>query len=619
MRRLHLFDCRFHNNTHITDANLTGATLLNCRLNGIEACRVTLHRARIDHTAIKDANLSGADMRDSTITDSDFSGSDFSQGTLEGASVTGGHLRDVLMAECIISGIRIEGVSLAGADLSSAIMNHVSMINVGLKNILLNNSLTLHLPEWNHASQGRYLAHPTDSLLRTLEGIPPQYSKLKIRLAEQLVDSLERSEREVTAVVWPLLNVLGRAFWRQSERIQTFNYQLIGQYLSAYNLRALPRLNQDMLSVILDNLQGDLPLAFRHQGAFTQLINQAVFTSQQTDLRRLALRTYHHYLQQPAVQASLRQRGSVEIVRQLQRSETDWRDNLAANFLLVSAQHAGPLMLISSTDLQLMLKPTPGSWDRYWLINHGCVLELENYATAQLVEDHFPLFRASWQAQQSLNPLNRLFTLLNMDDDLYTLFINASSQPASSRKLTSVESLAPLETIFRPLMTFDEGSNSEPTMTAQHYQEILNLYALNDASDHEKAATLFCIAIIFVRLASSTHLGDEDNSPYLLRFYSFICLKEAYRFDPDMFVVGPPPEEASPSIDDYPELKGRLLGTTQVTDEEPAAGDMPAGATPIPCTVTYVHCAETLATHMSELAKMVCRDTLNRFYPPTWN
>lgn len=639
LQKCYFINCDLSDNVDMTAAVLTDASLINCKLNRLEASRIDLTRVRMENVEMQDANLSGAAMSGSYLINSNLNGCDLSEACLHSARLVLVDLNKTLMAQCVFDNSTLSNVSLIHADLATASLVNLDLINVYFRNSKLNSSMTLQFPQWDETQLGLYLdhfAHPEGSLLETLRRIPDNYTALKITLAEQLVSSLRACNRELTPYIKPLMDTLGHEFWRQSALIQTFNYELIEQHLTAHDLRALPALGARALIGILENIRDNLSLACNHHNAFTQIINQAVFDTERDDVRKLALRLYNEYLQQPVIIRAIEQRNSLRIVNSVRAAETDWQDLHAANFLLISAQQDGPLMLLSGANLQLMLATEPVSWDLFWLINNGRVLELADYTTAQLVEHHFPLFHDAWLAQQRVNPLRPLMTALNPGNDLYTLFMNALSQPVSSRKLTDFASVQALEKIFLPLLEFTDDSSRECSMTKPHYQQILDLYELNNASDLEKAEVLFCIAIIFTRLSSATHFGDEENSPHPIRFYGASCMTQAYLLCPDMFIVAPPPTQVAPSIDYYPGWKDRLLGTAEpetgteqnqmmivqevmaeaeIQPDEAAEPDEQAPAQ----AVNYVHCSDTLATQMLGLAQMVCPEIAKRFYPPTWN
>ena len=637
LQKCYFINCTFTGQMDMSAADLTDAAMVNCKFNGLEASRIILTRARLENVKIKDANLTGAEMSGSYLINCNLTGSDLSCATLRYARLVTTFMINTLMVGSSLEECTLYNVMFTGADLSAARMEQIDLINASFTDCQLSENLTIVLPPWDDTLLERYLdhfLHPEGSLPETLRTIPDKYSALKITLAEQLVSSLQASDIALTPYIKPLIDIFGREFWRQSSLIQAFDYQLIEQHFTTYDLSALPQLGARVSAAILENLRDNLSLAYSHQNAFTQLINQAVFIEQRGMLQELAQRVYEDYLQLPAFRRALEQRNSVQIVNNVRTSEADWSDNQAANFVLISRQPDGPLMLISGENLLLMLNTVPTNWSSFWLFNHGRVLELENYTTAHLVEHHFPMFHDAWLAQQHLNPLQRLVAALNPGDDLSKLFMHAFSQPVSNQKLTEFASLQALESVFLPLMEFAEGSSRECSMTEQHYQVILNLYALTDASDREKAETFFCIAIIFTRLSSATHLGNEGFSPHLIRFYASTCITKAHELVPDMFVVAPHPTEVAPSIDYYVEWKERLLGTAQpVASDElegmaGAAAAMPPAEAAEPAEAEVeaeadeelpIHCSDTLATHMLGLARMVCPETAKRFYPLTWN
>lgn len=618
LQKCYFINCIFTGETDITAADLTDAVLINCKLNRLEASRIIFTRARIEDVEIKDANLTGAEMSGSYLINCELAGSDLSAATLHNARLVTTFMDNTLLAECSLANSTLYNVTFTGADLSATGLEQIDVINACFRDCQLNASLTIQFPQWDDTTLKLYLdhfSHPEGSLLQTLATIPDDYAGLRMQLAEELIDSLQASGMDLTLYIKPLIDTFGRQLWRQNPRIEAFNHQLIEQHFTAYDLHALPPLGVRAISAILENLQDNLSLAYHHQSAFLQLINQAIFIEQHPTLRQLALRIYDNYLQQPAVRSALEQRNSVSMFNNVIASEMDWQDAQATNFLLISAQPDGPLMLLSGANLQRMLDTIPISWDGYWLIRNGRVLEHAQYTTEQLLSLHFPMFYPAWQEQQRLSPLSKLISALHLDDDLYTLFINAASQSVSTRKLTDLASLQALEQTFQPLLAWKDDGSRECSLTEQHCQEIFSLYGLHDASERAKAETLFCIAIVFTRYAAATHFGDDVNSPPPVRSYAYACMAEARRRAGDeIFIVAPPPTDVAPNIDYFPEWQGRLLGTAQ-----PARRNDQEGEEADEEVVNYLHCADTLATHMLGLAQMVCPETVNRFYPPTWS
>lgn len=618
LQKCYFINCTFSGEADMTAADLTDAVLVNCQLNHLEASRIIFTRARIEDVELKDANLTGAEMSGSYLINCALTGSDLSAATLHNARLVTTLMDNTLLAECSLANSTLYNVTFAGADLSAAGLEEIDMINACFRDCQLNESLTIQFPQWDDTTLKLYLdhfSHPEGSLLQTLATIPDEYAELRMLLAEALMRSLQASGRDLTSYIKPLIDTFGSQLWRQNPIIQAFSHQLIEQHFSAYDRHTLPPLGVRAVSAIIENLQDNLALAYHHQSAFTQLINQAVFVEQHAALRERALHIYDSYLRSPAVRSELEQRNSVSIFNNVIASEMDWQDAQATNFLLISAQPDGPLMLLSGTNLQRMLGSLPVSWDGYWLIRNGRVLEHAEYTTEQLLRLHFPMFYPAWQEQQRLSPLSKLISALHLDDDLYTLFINAASQSVSTRKLTDLASLQSLEQAFRPLLKWKDDGSRECSLTEQHCQEIFSLYGLDDASERAKAETLFCIAIVFTRYAAATHFGDDVNSPPPVRSYAYACMAEARRRAGDeIFIVAPPTTDVAPNIDYFPEWQGRLLGTAQ-----PARRNDQEGEEADEEVVNYLHCADTLATHMLGLAQMVCPETVNRFYPPTWS
>ncbi|XBS70745.1 hypothetical protein ABK905_06385 [Acerihabitans sp. KWT182] len=116
-----------------------------------------------------------------------------------------------------------------------------------------------------------------------------------------------------------------------------------------------------------------------------------------------------------------------------------WKNEDAANLILFPSRPDGPVMLLSASTLEGMVKPDPLNpvWHRFFLYDQ----RLENlspgdYRLNTLFEQDYKLFLIPYRFAEGVAKFIKLLDILNLGDR-QALFVSAMRSKRSSVKLTS--------------------------------------------------------------------------------------------------------------------------------------------------------------------------------------
>src|SRR5471030_295387 len=501
--------------------------LLLRRLGGLPSTAVVLtDDNRID---LQKANLTGASLSEANL-----DGANLSEANLRGANLSGANLTGADLFKTNLRGADLVGANLGGANLSEANLKGADLCGANLNRANLSNILQegalLKLPEWNSIILDAYLNHinnpESGSLLTMMDSIDEQYADVKLRMARELMTSLQNTTAGTSSVALPLMDILSKPPYTDDAEINLWLGTLCERYLSQYNGQVLPE-NAGVFNQSVDLFTRRPALMFTHNGAFIQIIAQGMAENSTPAMKEKAAGLYETYLRDGRINAysTLEDFGNGE-------GKPDWRYKDAVNFILLSAQPARvSAMLLSLASLEGMLSPQVGTeWHNVYLYKDGVNLSpAESPPSGELFAKAFPLFNDPYQHMQNSAKFLLLLKALNLGS-LETPFVSAAGAKYSATKLVSATHQKTLKGIFAPKLTYSPGAGRYGLNDA-HYEELLGAYGLASASDGEKGKTLLCLAALFTKYSSSAVFGTETESPEVLRQYAYALMAKAHSLD----------------------------------------------------------------------------------------
>src|SRR5471030_1672946 len=509
-----------------TFCRISTALLLR-RLGGLPSTAAVLtNDNRMD---LQKANLSGT-----ALSEVDLSGVDLSWANLNGADLGRADLSWTALSEVDLSWANLSGANLYEAHLSGANLNRANLSNI------LQEEALLYLPsEWNSTALDTYLNHINNltggSLLTMMDSIDEQYADVKLRMARELMASLQNTTADTSSAALPLMDILSKAPYTGDAEINAWLDTLCERYLSQYNGQVLPE-NAGVFNQSVDLFTRQSELMFTHNGAFIQIIAQGMAENSTPAMKEKASVLYETYLQQEQVKpyCSLDDFGDGE-------GKPDWADKHPVNFILLSARPAAvSAMLLSQASLKGMLSPrADAQWDRFYLYNSPdhCLAAKEYPHLNTLFANDFPLFNGPYQHVQNSAKFLLLLKALNLGG-LETAFVSATGAKYSATKLVDDDAQIRLGEIFHPKLVSSLLQPRGNGLEEAHYGELIHAYNLTQASSTDKAKTLLCLAALFTKYSSSAVFGTEHESPQLLRQYAYALMEKAHGLDESLVDKG---------------------------------------------------------------------------------
>src|SRR5476649_2461205 len=517
------------NRMDLQKANLSGTALSEVDLSGVD-----LSWANLSWANLSGANLNGADQGRAGL-----SSANLRSANLRGANLSGAALGRADLSWTALSEVDLSWANLSGANLYEAHLSGANLNRANLSNILQEEAL-LYLPsEWNSTALDTYLNHINNltggSLLTMMDSIDEQYADVKLRMARELMASLQNTTADTSSAALPLMDILSKAPYTGDAEINAWLDTLCERYLSQYNGQVLPE-NAGVFNQSVDLFTRQSELMFTHNGAFIQIIAQGMAENSTPAMKEKAAVLYETYLQQEQVKpyCSLDDFGDGE-------GKPDWADKHAVNFILLSARPAAvSAMLLSQASLKGMLSPrADAQWDRFYLYNSPdhCLAAKEYPHLNTLFANDFPLFNGPYQHIQNSAKFLLLLKTLNLGS-LETAFVCATDAKYSATKLVDDDAQIRLGEIFHPKLVSSLLQPRGNGLEEAHYGELIHAYNLTQASSTDKAKTLLCLAALFTKYSSSAVFGTEHESPQLLRHYAYALMEKAHGLDESLVDKG---------------------------------------------------------------------------------
>uniref|UniRef100_A0A3B0M2M1 E3 ubiquitin-protein ligase SopA n=1 Tax=Arsenophonus endosymbiont of Trialeurodes vaporariorum TaxID=235567 RepID=A0A3B0M2M1_9GAMM len=560
-------------NAKLPKFNFSRADLSGAKMNDTTLTNVDLTHANLFRTDFTKANLHDADLSHARAIDTDFTGASLIEATLNDANLNGANF-----IRANLSGAKMNQVSINKANFSGVTFDEDTVITLALPN------------EWNIDTLDEYINHinnyDSGSLLTAVDSIDVQYSEIKINLIQQLINSLQIANVDTSSVAEALIDILSLEPYISDENIWSFMRDIYINYLTKYNTEVFVNSRKSVLNALLNVFDEQISLAFcEFNAAFIQTIR---LTMEIPEIKESAVDLYRKYINTDTIQKILNS-PDVKLNFGDYSGNPDWSDIDANNYILLSPVDNEKVMILSSSVLTKMLRPKIDTeWNHFYLYQNGkTVTGAEGNLTDMLIA--FPLFSTPYSyALRSIRRFESLLNALNLQAPLRERFLSALKRATTNspeEKMIAYEDEQVLKSIFNQKLNLEDNLN--PSLTPEHYDEILSAYRLNDADEKEKAESLLSLSIVFTRYSSSYVFGTEADFPLPLRDYSGALMKKAHELSPEIFIEN--------NQDQFSNWHDRLFGKN--------------GA---------FSCTAVLSGIMIEHAKAIFPNIIKTIVPPAW-
>jgi len=486
----------------------------------------------------KDATIDGAHFLKTNLAFSSFVNASLVEATLSELS-----LKETKFTGANCKGTSFDSVNIIGADFTDAIFN-------GDENFKLN------LPtEWNSSNLDTVLNHlsntATGSVLTAINSIDDKYSVMKCKLMNQVIDSV--NDADISTVTGAFFDIFKTPIYLHDTTINSFiKERLLPNVISEAMTSSLKVDNDSVLLMLLETVaeQGDNKAQFmlEKNGFFVQLL-AACSGHENADIKEAGVQLYHEYMNLGELKGykktdtfigDLDENSEANVEKNLEEIRDIHIDDPAFVFFSKDDQHNTHALIVSKNMMSSMLRQDPDyAWDRLHYIKNEQRTVLKDIAQAY---QPFPLFYDNYQALEQRASFSKLLLTINLNfsnpdnnentvaRDYTALFEDALHLKSSDEKLTGPADQIALAEIFSPLLDAEKG------LSDAHYQEIGEIYQLDEMDDAAKAKMFFCLAAVFVTYSSSFFFGQEGESPNALRNYAVGLMVKAHSLDPTVFV-----------------------------------------------------------------------------------
>src|SRR5471030_1273481 len=352
-------------------ANLNGAKLIGAKLIG-----ANLNGAKLTGADLTGADLSEADLLRAKLIGANLSGANLNRTNLREAKLNGANLRGVNLFMANLSEASLSGTSLLGANLNGANLNGASLFIANLAGANLNGAdlsnisqewALLWLPNWDSAWLDAYLNHinnpESGSLLTMMDSIDEQYADVKLRMARELMTSLQNTTADTSSVALPLMDILSKPPYTDEADIAAWLDTVCTTYIDRNNGQVLPW-NAGIFNQSVGLFTRRPALMLSHNAAFIQIVAQGMAENSTPAMKEKAAALYETYLQHERIKPY----GETAFFGDYGQ-KPDWENPEAVNFIILPAVQSGAsseprtvsAMLLSQTSLEGMLSPRPDS------------------------------------------------------------------------------------------------------------------------------------------------------------------------------------------------------------------------------------------------------------------
>lgn len=546
--------CSIMQRADLTAANMLNAEMSNTDLTEANLTNANLEQARGVSSILTNAKLIGADLTRAHFRSAKMQNVDFTNASLIKTDLCGADLTNANLTDANLKNANLTNVKLTNSNLSGATISLQSFINLDLQSIILHKAINLSIElKWEQNSLDRYLNHinnrETNSVLTQIASIDKMPDAAKIDMIKQIIASLTNQRVDTSAVAASLIDILAEPPFYADTEISNWLKSVCASYIEKFNDWPMPLQKESVINLMIDTFQHYPDLLFSGNSAFIQTISQAIYKVDSAQLKEKAIAIYEHYLKSSQIQPYVQ----LDDFGCYGDNKTDWSDKNAANYILFSPNEQGYAMMLSQNVLTGMLMPNLTGKDQvlnqFFLYQQQNNLNQADYQLEDILKNKFPIFYSGYQSLLRINTFNRLLDLLDLDEKLYDLFIAVTKKAISTEKLVNPEEQIQLEKLLTN-KAYQVLTPINYQLTEKFYQDILNTYKLNEATDKEKAEKIFSLSAVFVKYTSSAILGTETESPNALRYFSCAMLNKAYEICPSIF----------DSEQQVTEWKSRLLG-----------------------------------------------------------
>ncbi|WP_213993687.1 pentapeptide repeat-containing protein [Sodalis sp. dw_96] len=217
---------------------LTDEGKMDLNLKSIDFRGANLHGFFLPGVDLSGVNLSRVDLNDAYLAGADLSGADLSGADLSGAYLAGCNLKGANLSNTCLNRANLEGADLSGVSLIESELFGAHLDKADLSNLSQEGSL-LKLPVWDAKNIEYYLdrtiENNRDNLLNMMDSIDEQFASVKLRMARELIASLEGND--VSDLPLPLGFCLSREPYREEVDIAAWvNSRIFGTKHPEYRI-----------------------------------------------------------------------------------------------------------------------------------------------------------------------------------------------------------------------------------------------------------------------------------------------------------------------------------------------------------------------------------------------
>ncbi len=435
----------------------------------------------------------------------------------------------------------MEGSNFKGATLNHAklLINSANFTAAALDNV----EIKLAIPEvWDDWSLDCLLNSDNnhDTVLSTINTIDDKYPGLKINLIHQILDSFE-NKVDIEDSIFPksvMINMLfSKQFYIQDKKISLFCDKLLEKEIIVANKKLLLKsFNNGTLLFLLDTISHSAEsnkqnfYMMDNNGFFNQLMVLCVHHDS-VEIREKSRDIYSNYvkLDQIKTYAEKFEYGNGN-------KQPDWSDKNIFNYILINKDKA---IIIDHMNFAGMLhfskERNKIKWDCFFFY---CADQCQSKKTinySELFNEQFKIFSHSYQYDLNKSSFEKLIDTLNLCEYESRFKSVIAGKPVSQEnKLIEIKDQLRLQEIFQDIIAPENDNPKETILKTAHIEALLNVFQLESASDKVKAQTFVSLAALFAKYSSSAIFGTEEQSPQVLRDYSYALMNKANELDSEV-------------------------------------------------------------------------------------
>lgn len=366
------------------------------------------------------------------------------------------------------------------------------------------------------------------TLFHTLRSIDDKYSDIKIKLVKQLIKEVRYSNNEYANLrhIDSFLDyIFSKEYYLEDKEIQNSVKYLLDKLIFTKNSKE--KIEPKYVSLYLDiisrsfNDQGENDFILKNNGKFIKLMATSIYHKDIT-IQEKSRALYDKYLKLERVKPFFEK-------NEFSNDEkVDWDSEGDNNNLIIINENK--TIVTSYKELNKMLfadtTKVDTQWNSFSLYINKDYQAVNRIGYYNLFNNDFRIFKDNY----NVFVLNEKFSRLasNFGDyskQFYSAFIGNPIQ--NKDKLVDNKEQSKLIEVFKELLDLPNNNALMTSLKEQHYQQICDIFGLENLNDKEKSKYLLSLAIIFLKYTSSDVFGMGNKSPQVLRFYVYALMRKA--------------------------------------------------------------------------------------------